>query len=298
MTTLPIPRQISTDPGGDTAGQGEGGRSMTPGDPYFLGYRRAEQERLQRQASELADDSERLFEKAGVGRGDRVVEIGCGPEGCLALLSDRVGLDGSVIGVERNHTAAVLARSLVAAKGLENVEILEEDGRQTGLTRGAHDAVVARLVLINIPNPCEVLEEAVSLLRPGGTALLHEAVWPAHICEPACPAWDRLHQLVIALAQLNGTDLHIGLRLPHLLREQGITDIEIIPLVHEYPIGHSRRMLGLDLIENLTDGLLAHKLVGVEELTELTGEVRKHLEDPDTLVVSGLHIQAWGHTAD
>ena len=59
---------------------------MAEVDQYFLGYRQAEQERLQRQALELAPEAQWLFDQIGVQSGARVVEIGCGPQGCLELL--------------------------------------------------------------------------------------------------------------------------------------------------------------------------------------------------------------------
>ncbi len=45
-------------------------------DPYLLGYRQAEQERLEQQSHQLAHESEWLFEQIGVREGWRVVEIG------------------------------------------------------------------------------------------------------------------------------------------------------------------------------------------------------------------------------
>ena len=53
---------------------------MSEADPYFLGYRQAEQERLGRQAQELAVDSTWLFDQSGATVDWRVVEIGCGPK--------------------------------------------------------------------------------------------------------------------------------------------------------------------------------------------------------------------------
>lgn len=51
---------------------------MSGPDPYLLGYRLAEQERLERQSKELAPESAWLFDQIGVRAGWRVVEIGCG----------------------------------------------------------------------------------------------------------------------------------------------------------------------------------------------------------------------------
>ncbi|MEJ8847501.1 hypothetical protein [Variovorax rhizosphaerae] len=45
---------------------------MSEKDPYLLGYRQAEQERLERQALELASESEWLFDQIGVSEGWRV----------------------------------------------------------------------------------------------------------------------------------------------------------------------------------------------------------------------------------
>src|SRR5258708_36952254 len=123
---------------------------MTEPDQYVLGYRQAEQERLQQQAQQLAHESRWLFEQIDVPRGARVVEIGCGPHGCLELLSERVGPSGSVVGVERSADAVVLARKLISERGLRNVEVLERDARSTGLPRGSFDLATARLVLVNV----------------------------------------------------------------------------------------------------------------------------------------------------
>jgi trans-aconitate methyltransferase len=60
---------------------------MTVVDQYFLGYRPAEQERLQEQAMLLAGDAAWLFDQVGLRAGQSVVELGCGPRGCLDLLA-------------------------------------------------------------------------------------------------------------------------------------------------------------------------------------------------------------------
>src|SRR5262249_13130042 len=112
---------------------------MTERDPYFLGHSEAEQRRLQQQARELAAVSRRFFEKIGVPRGTRVVEIGCGPEGCLGLLADVVGSAGSVVGVEMSEQAVQLARTVVPRRGLANVRVRHGDGR----ARGAPPALLA-----------------------------------------------------------------------------------------------------------------------------------------------------------
>jgi SAM-dependent methyltransferase len=268
---------------------------VTGADPYLLGYRAAETRRLQRQAAELADDSAWLFDQLGPLEGAQVLEIGCGPLGCLDALSERVGPSGSVTGIERSEEAVVLARGLVAERGLANVEVLCGDGRGTSLPRQSFDLVTARLVLINVPAPEEIVVEAVALLRPGGQIALHEAIWPPQIIDPQLPAWDRLYEILLAYAESNGIDGFIGRRLPRLLRGHGVADVQARPVIHACPVGHGQRMLTSQFVDNLAERVLAQGLVTGPELADLGGQLKRHLENPSTFVIGPLYVQAWGH---
>jgi SAM-dependent methyltransferase len=263
-------------------------------DPYFLGYREAEQRRLQRQAEQLAGEGAWLLDRVGPLDGGRVVELGCGPRGYLDALSERVGLSGTVVGVERSVDAVSLARRLVASRGLKNVELVHGDARSTGLPGAAFDLATARLVLVNVPRPEEIVAEAVRLVRPGGTVAFHEADALTDISDPPLEAWTRLRKLLNRYAELNGIDLFVGRRLPRLLRDTGLADVQMRPIIHVDEPGHPRRALLPDFVDNLRERLLANGLIRRDELDRLQAAVRRHVEDPNTLVVSHLFIQAWG----
>ena len=267
---------------------------MAQPDQYVLGYRQAEQERLQQQAQQLAHESSWLFDQIPVPRGACVVEIGCGPHGCLDLLSERVGPTGRVVGVERSAEAVALARTLISQRNFRNVDVLEGDARSTGLPRASFDVVTSRLVLVNVPQPERIVAEAVALVRTGGWIAFHEADYVSHVCDPPSHAWTRLVELLHTYSAMNGIDPLIGRKLPRLLREAGLTDIGVNPIIHVYPPGHGRRNLLLDFSENLSARLVAHALIAEPELTSLKAELSRHLADPDTMVVSHLYFQSWG----
>ncbi len=193
-----------------------------------------EQQRLQQQARELADESRRFFEQIAIPTGAHVVEIGCGPQGCLELLTDRVGPTGAVVGVEMSEHAVQLARRFVAERGLANVEVHHGNGKATGLPRASFDLATARLVLVNIPEP-----EA--LVRPGGIVALHEADWGMVLCDPPLPAWDTMIRAFLGYSRANGIDPLIGRRIARLLRTNELKDVRINPLIHIYDVHHSRR---------------------------------------------------------
>ena len=210
------------------------------------------------------------------------------------LLSDRVGSSGIVVGVERSAEAVALARGMVSKRGLTNVEVLERDARVTGLPRVSFDLVTSRLVLVNVPQPEQIVAEAAALVRPGGWVAFHEADYVAHICDPPLEAWTKLVELLATYSERNGIDPFIGRKLPRLLREAGLVEVHVKPFIHVYPPGHGRRSILLDFAENLSERVVAEKLIAERELTDLKIALRRHLDNPDTLVVSHLFFQAWG----
>ena len=58
---------------------------------YLLGHSADEERRLSKQAEELRQESARLFDRIGMEEGSRAIDLGCGPQGVLDLLSERVG---------------------------------------------------------------------------------------------------------------------------------------------------------------------------------------------------------------
>jgi ubiquinone/menaquinone biosynthesis C-methylase UbiE len=267
---------------------------MTQEDQYFLGYSPSEQDRLRWQAQQLAHEASWLLDRIGLAPEACVVEIGCGPQGCLDLLAERVGPQGSVVGVERGEDAVGLARRFAQDRGLANVEVLHADARTSGLSRGSFDLATARLVLVNVPNPEEIVAEMIALVRPGGVVALHEADWVAHACDPPHPAWDRLKEALVAYSRSHRVDLFVGRRVARMLHAAGLVEVQVNPLVHVYPPGHGRRLILLQFVENLRTRLLAEGFLDEAELEELTGALWLHLEDPGTLVVSHLFFQVWG----
>src|SRR2546422_8102696 len=114
--------------------------------PYALGSTDAEHERLIRQAARLAPLTERLFREAGIGPGQRVLDLGSGV-GDIAMLAARlVGPSGVVVGIERDERAIARARARVAESGLRNVTFTQSDAREVVGER-PFDAAVGRFIL-------------------------------------------------------------------------------------------------------------------------------------------------------
>jgi len=267
---------------------------VTGSDVYLLGRSQSEEERLRKQTQELTGEARWLLDQLDIRKGDKAIDLGCGPQGVLDLLSERVGPQGSVVGLEKSDQYIASARKFVAERHLANVEVVQGDAKATKLPRGSFDVVFTRLVLVNVPEPEGVVKEMVALTRPGGMVASYEADYGPHFCDPPSPAWDRLFEVLQAYSRATGIDLFVGRKTHRMLRDAGIVDVQVRPVIHVYPPGKNRRTIFLDFIENIRGRAVAAGLVDESELTGLMEELRRHLEDPYTLVVSHLFFQVWG----
>jgi hypothetical protein len=92
----------------------------------------------------------------------------------------------------------------------------------------------------------------------------------------------------------NGIDLFVGRRTHRLFHEAGLVDVKVNPVIHIYPHGHNRRPVFWRFLQNVRDRVLEQELITESEFDGLTAELKKHLDRPDTLVVSHLFFQVWG----
>jgi ubiquinone/menaquinone biosynthesis C-methylase UbiE len=269
-----------------------------PNAVYALGSSPAESARLQRQADELAADSRDLLDRVGLRPGQAVIDLGCGPRGILDLLAGRVGPAGRVVGLDADPAHTAMAAEFAAGRGLSGVQIMTADARRTGLPPGSFDLVHARTLLVNLPDPGGVAAEMVRLARPGGQVASMEPDTEHGWCYPPHPAFDRLCEIFTVAFRRNGADPWIGRRVPELFRQAGLDDVQVEARVQMYPPGSSRRTIRPDLVRAMRPQVLQMSLASAAELDELDAAARAHLEDPHTLVISGLLFLTWGRKPD
>jgi SAM-dependent methyltransferase len=274
-----------------TAGPAPG---QDPNVVYALGSSPGESARLQRQADELAADSRDLLDRVGLRPGQSVIDLGCGPRGILDMLAGRVAPAGRVVGLDADPGHTAMAAEFAAERGLRGVRIMTADARQTGLAAGSFDLVHARTLLVNLPDPADVAAEMVRLTRPGGWVASMEPDTEHGRCHPPHPAFDRLCDIFTVAFRRNGADPWIGRRVPDLLRQAGLDDVRVEARVQMYPPGNSRRTIRPDLVRAMRPQVLEMGLASAAELDELDTAARSHLQEPHTIVISGLLFLTWG----
>ena len=189
---------------------------------YALGRTDAEQERLIRQARWLTPHTERCFREAGIGLGQRVLDVGSGVGDVVLVLARLVGPTGEVVGVEQGARSIGRARDRVAEAGLHNVTFAQADVSQVPGDR-PFDAAVGRYILMFLPDPISVLRSLSRLVRPGGVLAFQEPDWRAFLEDArSFPLWSVGASLMVETFQRSGTNTNLGPELSQVFVKAGL----------------------------------------------------------------------------
>jgi len=201
-----------------------------------------ERQRLIAQDELVAPLTQRLFERAGITSGMRVLDIGSG-SGDVAFSAARlVGPRGSVIGVDRDSAHVAFAEQRAKTDGLTNVRFMVGDFRKIELSP-AVDAVVGRLVLMYATDPLDALRRALRNLRAGGVIALQESIIDYDgpvLIEPLDCLAAKVAEWFRAGFRHTGVHPRMGLRLFGLMRAAGLdpsTEIDMLVPIQQGPEG-------------------------------------------------------------
>jgi SAM-dependent methyltransferase len=107
-----------------------------------------------------------LLDAAGVGEGDRVLDLAAGPGGAGLAAAPRVGSSGSV--VLSDVAAEMVAAAARRASANARVSTVVFDQSAIDFPDASFDAVINRHGLMFVDEPIESVAEAVRVLRGGG----------------------------------------------------------------------------------------------------------------------------------
>jgi ubiquinone/menaquinone biosynthesis C-methylase UbiE len=246
---------------------------MTTLENYPLGYSEAESKRLAQQGAMLEGMTEDLLRRAGLSRGMRVLDVGCGA-GDVSLLAARiVGPSGRVLGIDRAASILEIAKYRAELSGARNVSFIEADvaAYEPAETFGA---IVGRLVLLYLADPANTLRKLSRNLDPGGVIAFNEYDMSAVAQTPESPLFANYKKWQFAGFQSVGVELDMGSKLYATFLQAGLPCPQMISAqpVHCGPeaIGYD---YGVQLLRSLLptverNGIATAAEVDIETLAE------------------------------
>jgi SAM-dependent methyltransferase len=215
-----------------------------------------------------------LLRAAGVGAGDRVLELACGAGGTGLGAADLVGPEGVVVLSDVAETMVEVAANRAA--GRPNVRTKVLDLEAIDEPDGTYDAVICREGLMFAVDTARAVGEVHRVLRPGGRAAL--SVWAEKSANP----W--LAELLSAASAVLGAEVPPpGMPGPFSLADADLgaaltaagfdeVEVEDVPVPHRTPSFDAYWDLTTDLA-----GPLAAVLAGLDDETRIA--IRDRLQE-------------------
>jgi SAM-dependent methyltransferase len=193
---------------------------------YVLGDHKREAARLRAQARLWDPVSHALFDRIGVRRGWRALEIGPGQGSLHMELRRRVG--GTVDAVERSETFASRLETLTKRDGLGPSRIYFSDLIDADLPANTYDLIFARWVFLFLPDPLAHLRLLARALKRGGTLAIQDYHRDTFMLVPKPEEWDAFIAADRAFFASEGGNVSIGVWLPGMMERAGlrVTGIE------------------------------------------------------------------------
>ncbi|WP_068305256.1 class I SAM-dependent methyltransferase [Pararhodobacter sp. CCB-MM2] len=185
-----------------------------------------------------------LMELLELRPGENVLDVACGTGVTTRMVRDKVGLDGSVTGLDVN--AAMIAKAKNLADGLD-IGWLERDASDSGLPTGAVDVVLSQHGYHYFPDKPAALAEFRRVLAPGGRMAL--SIWDGHSAytKAVCMAVERHISPEIAAKQRAQRQTPSADELSAQLNAAGFSEVRVVRQEIDIEVPPARTFVPLHL---------------------------------------------------
>jgi SAM-dependent methyltransferase len=245
-----------------------------------------ERRRLEIMTAFFEPGTERLLAALGMGEGWRILEVGGGSGNTTDWLCRQVGPSGAVVATD-------LDTRFLGQLRHANLEVRKHNIVSDPVEESAFDLVHSRLLLEWLPARAEALRQMVKAVKPGGWVVAEDYDWLTW------GSWNPSYELGLKVkaavgaifTNMAGFDTECGLRLPGMLREAGLNEIQAEGRCnHSHTGSPSAESLAL-LLEQLRGAIEGAGLLTAQEVDQAIDDCRV---DSGRWGYSPLMVAAWG----
>jgi SAM-dependent methyltransferase len=186
---------------------------------YILGTHEEEVDRLGLQHRVWRPVVSRLWQKAGITVGKRVLDLGAGPGYAAIDLAEIVGSAGEIVALERSSKFVGVMKEACRSRRLNQVQIHELDLMTDDFSF--------------VSDPALLIKKLAAVMPIGSVAIFHEyAHYLTWRFSPRRPKLERFAEQVSESWRAVGGDPDVGLSLPPLLSAHGFVVRSAIPRIY------------------------------------------------------------------
>lgn len=198
---------------------------------YILGSSEREIERLAYQNEVWLDSTVELWNKAEIGYGDKVIDLGCGPGFCTFPLSRLVGSEGKIFAIDSSDKFASIIKEKIRQNALQNISFHQNDANDLSLEDNSADYIFARWLFCFLENPNNTLTEIKRVLKPNGKVLIMDYFnYRAANIFPQNDSLSALFEAYLQIVTAHKGSYNIGEILPQLLTDNGFEIESLTPI--------------------------------------------------------------------
>jgi ubiquinone/menaquinone biosynthesis C-methylase UbiE len=197
---------------------------MTDQAEYVLGTHEAELHRLGFQHRLWFVPAHRLWERAGIKPGSKMLDVGCGPGFASLDMAQIVSQEGKVVGVDESATYVEFAKSQAQSRLQHQTQFFRGDVtnidqvlNKEGVESGTFDIAYIRWVMCFVSDPQTTINSIAKMLKPGGKLLIQDYFNYASMCvAPRSEVFETVIQAIAKSWSDHGGDPDIMGRLPQI----------------------------------------------------------------------------------
>ena len=154
--------------------------------------------------------------------GLHILDVGCGPGTITAEFADRVGPEGSVVGIDASADVIALAST---TQPRDNVRYSIGDIYALDAADGTFDIVHAHQVMQHLADPVTALREMGRVCKPGGIVAARDADYSGSAWYPESQGLADWLTLSLGVGRANQGEPNAGRRLLSWAYAAGFTDV-------------------------------------------------------------------------
>lgn len=194
----------------------------------------------------------RMLDLAPVTAGKRVLDVGCGLGNIVLQLTESVGSEGEVVGIDKSEAFIREAQRRTEERGL-TAQFQVGDAHHLDLPDQSFDVCRTERTLMYLEHPEQAIDEMIRVLKPGGDLVIFEFDYDSTVIDTA----DReLKRRIVRILSGSVPNSAIGSQAQRLFKERGLQDVQATALLLESNFAGYKMVFGGTLDQAVERGEL------------------------------------------